>query len=585
MRSINNMKNGKKIRDRIVCVLGGIYVAWTVLACVQSVYAKEYEAGSDVAVVTSDIAEKAVDSSIIIDGDVSEWRAMESIEVADGSVAEWKLAKSADESMLYFCFSGTARTEWDTTYLWNILNITYSNGTSLNCQIANIEYAWVLPGASMAYKSNASGNNPGRYGVECKLPVNESGYSINFAGITVKEEDIPMFTQAEDVEAVYNGIVVDGYYNDWDAVTKTMAKCTNEWHDYECLDSVACIFDGDYVYIYLKDGENGNAAGVGKASNGRYSIVTDMGRQLVFQIDASNGGSVRGIAGAQTAYFGDEWEISIPAEALPLWKESISFGLYQEEPFISGIMNLRGDDGYTGTAGDFTGIVYDGLYGDWDAYPHTLIQHATQGTGIHYPDGEGALYLDGSKLYGHVVTLMDPHVVSERGGEFTSAVSVCFNGKKEYNGDKTWNLYPRMVAVAQDGTIDWNPQLKDLPDGTYEFYMADIRGEYDTSTLKNVSDLADYEKFFGRMMITVSGDKDEMEFYIDLEQVAAFLSHYSNTVIEASDFKMIEAQFGRIGNEYLSTAGTSSGPYMGVILAIGVSLVVLLKKRRHNGVV
>ena len=83
----------------------------------------------------------------------------------------------------------------------------------------------------------------------------------------------------------------------------------------------------------------------------------------------------------------------------------------------------------------------------------------------------------------------------------------------------------------------------------------------------------------------MGGDKDEMEFYIDLKQVAVFLSHYSNTTIEASDFKMIEAQFGRIGNEYLSTAGTSSGPYMGVLLAMGVSLVVLLKKRRHNGVV
>ena len=77
-----------------------------------------------------------------------------------------------------------------------------------------------------------------------------------------------------------------------------------------------------------------------------------------------------------------------------------------------------------------------------------------------------------------------------------------------------------------------------------------------------------------------------MEFYVDLEQVAVFLSHYSKAraTVEASDFKMIEAQFGRIGNEYLSTAGTSSGPYMGVLLAMGVSFVVLLKKRGRNGV-
>ncbi len=579
------MKKGKKIRDKMICILGGIYVAWSVLACVQPVYAKEAAADDGAAGTTVSDTRQLSDPSIVIDGDLSEWRAMESIAVADGSVAEWKLAKSADGSMLYFCFGGTAKTEWDTTYLWDILNITYGNGTSLNCQIANIKYAWVLPGAEMAYKSNASGNNPGKYGVECMLPVNQDSYSITFAGTTVNDEDIPLFTSAEEVEAVYSGIEIDGHYSDWDAVTKTSAECASEQHDYECLDSVACVFDGDYVYIYLKDGEDGSAAGAGTASNGRYAIVTDMGRQLVFQIDAAKGGSVRGVAGAQTAYFGDEWEIAIPADALPLWKESISFGLYQSEPFVSGVMNLRGDEGYTGTAGEFTNIVYDGLYGDWNAYPHTLIQYATAGTGIHHPDGEGALYADGSELYGHVVTKMDPHVVSERGGEFTSAVSICFNGQKDYNADKTWNLYPRMVAVAQDGTIDWNPQIKDLPDGTYEFYIADSRGEYNTSALKNVSDLADYEKFFGKMMITVGSTKDETEFYIDLEQVALFLSHYSNTTVEASDFKMIEAQFGRIGNEFLSTAGTSSGPYMGVIIAMGVSLVVLLKKRRHVEVV
>lgn len=554
-----------KIREKIIYFLGVIYVFWSVFAGVQPVYAAE--------------------SPVTIDGNLSEWRAMASLAVADGSVSEWKLAKSEDGSTLYFCFAGIAKTQWDTSYMWDVLNITYDNGTSLDCQIANIQYAWGLPGAKMAAKSNANGNNPGKYGVECELPIKEAGYTITFAGTAVSDTEIPLFTKAEEVEAVYNGIVIDGEYADWDAVSKSPAECPNEWHYYECLDSAACVFDGDYVYIYIKDGENGSAAGAGKASNGKYVIVTDMGRQLVFQLDAAKGGSVKGVSGATAAYFGDEWEIAIPAEALPLWKESISFGLYQEEPFVSGIMNLRGDEGYTGTAGDFSGIVYDGLYGDWNAYPHTLIQYATSGTNVQCPDGEGALYLDGSTLYGHVVTVMDPHVISERGGEFTSAVSVCFNGQRGYNGDKTWNLYPRIVAVAQDGTIDWNPQTKDLANGTYEFYMADIRGEYNTSELNNISDLADYEKFFGKMTVTVGDNKDEMEFYIDLEQVAAFLSHYSNTTIEASDFKLIEVQFGRIGNEYLSAAGTSSGPYLGVVLAMGVSLIVLLKKRKCNGVV
>ncbi len=520
-------------------------------------------------------------ASISVDGKLNEWKAVNAIQSAKSGISQWKVAKSSDGSFLYFCFEGTASTQWYGAYMWEILSVSFGNGTSFSCQMANLETAWTAPGASVAFYNGASGTNPGKYAVECALPMMETDYTVKFAGTEVSAEDIPVFVAAEEKEAVYSGIVIDGDYEDWDAVTRVEAFCPEESnHDYNCLAYAACVFDGDYLYIYLQDGASGSAAGAGVYSNGRYAITTDMGRELVFQLSTQNGGTVKGVKGAKVAYFGKEWEIAIPVSELPLYKESLTFGLYQVEPFLTDIMNLQNEDGL-GTAGEFTGIVYDGLFGDWDGYPHTLIQYATSGTQTNHPDGEGALYADGSILYGHVVSSMDAHL-AEQGGEFASGISICFNGDRSYNGDKTWNLYPKLVAVDADGTIDWNTVTKNLPSGTYEFYILDGRGEYNTNLLKNVSDLAEYDQPLGKMTVTVGDENDEMEFYIDLEQAAKFLSHYSGKTIEANDFKLIEAQFGRIGQEYISTAGTSSGPYLGVATCMAFVGLVLLKRRRNH---
>lgn len=564
------MKGNEKMKKVLVALLSGIYVVSAVVMGTNYVSATGVE--------TADNAQR-----ITIDGNVSEWAAMESLEVADGSVSEWKMAKSEDGSVLYLCFSGIATTQWDSHYDLDVLEVSYPEKTSFVCQFANLEQAWLTPGAEVAMVNGASGTNPGNYGVECALPISESGYTITFAGTKVAESDIPVFVWADEVEYAYEGIVIDGKYNDWNAVARVDAKCPNTEHQTECLKRVACVFDGDYIYLYLQDGENGAADGAGMASNGKYAITTDTGRQLVFQLSRGKGGevSVDGVDGSSAAYFGDEWEIAIPVSQLPEWKEGVSFGLYQQEPFVTGVVDLQGNEG---TAGEFHGIVYDGLFGDWSAYPHTLIQYATAGTQENQPDGEGALYLDGSTLYGHVQSSMSAHL-AEAGGEFTSAISICFNGDKDYYGDKTWNLYPRLVAVAEDGTIDWSPTLTGLEDGLYEFYIADIRGEYNTQTLKNVSDLAEHEQFFGKMKIKVGETVDEMEFYIDLEQVAVFLSYYSDKKIEASDLKTVEAQFGRIGQEFLSTAGASSGPIIGIIIAVAVSFGIVFVARKRYKVV
>jgi uncharacterized protein (TIGR04145 family) len=566
------MKCAGERKNKVISVAAGCVLALTtVLSVVQPVSTAAAAETTD----TAKAEETAVE--VTVDGDLSDWKAVDELKSKDSDIESWKLAKSNDGKTLYLAFSGKAVSQWDGKYNYKTLSVKRKNGTKLEAQISQLSEAWAFPGAEVKTVNDASGNVPGPYAVECSLPLDETGYTVTFAGTEVNEASIPVYVPADKYEAVYNGITIDSKYDDWDAIEKTEASCPEEAnHNYDCLDSVACVFDGDTFYIYLKDGKDGSAAGAGTHSNGRYAIVADTGRQIVFALSTKDGGTVSGVKGAKVAHYGKQWEVSIPASALPLYSESLSFGLYQQEPFVADIMNIQEKEG---TAGTFGGIVYDGHYGDWDAYPHTLIEYATSGTQTDKPDGEGALYTDDSILYGHVVSPMDAHL-KEMGGEFTSAISICFNGKRKYNEDKTWNLYPRLVAVADDGTIDWNPKLSGLDNGTYEFYIADTRGEYDTNTLKNVSDLKDYEQFFGKMTITVGETSDEMEFYVDLEKVANFLSHYKGSTVDASEFKLIEAQFGRIGQQWLVIGGTSSGPYMGVSLCVLVAGVVLLRRRR-----
>lgn len=96
-------------------------------------------------------------------------------------VKSWKVAISSDYSRLYFMYQGTVQTEWDYSYMGNNpVGITYADGTT-----------------GMAEKIQFTGNK----------------------------------VDKDETEAVYNGIVIDGEFKDWDAVKKYDASCPNEAHN------------------------------------------------------------------------------------------------------------------------------------------------------------------------------------------------------------------------------------------------------------------------------------------------------------------------------------------------------------------
>ena len=561
-------------------------------------------------------------SKITIDGKTSDWKDIKERESKTDKIDSWKVAIASDYSELYICYEGTASTQWDYNFMGANdemvrVHMDYHDGTQN--EKSNISFtAWDgykvkngwngdIAGSDIAVVNEAHLNTPAPYVVEAVIPMEffaDSDFTLTFAGTTVdirdvevlrgdvkkedtkedskedkkddtndetKKDDTKDETKEDDKEAVYKGITIDGRFSDWDAVTKYDVGCPNPDHK-DCIEKTAMVFDGDYVYIYIKDGETSSAYGAGSHSNGMYTIKSDMGNEMVFQL--TQDGDINGVDKAECKHVGKQWEIAIPKSELPTYNNTISFGLYLTEPFIENVSNLDESKGVEIS----TDITYDGLkglYGDWDRYPHTTIEYATAGTHYQIVDSKGALYCDGgSTLLGHVVTTMPNHVDKEKdaGGEFMSAVTIKFN-----NNEKQV-FSPRLVSVDEAGNINWNTPNGGYEDGTYEFYIFSTHDAWNNAgNIYEDSINRENSEWYGKMTITVkNGVQDECEFYLDLEKVAKKFG------CDASDFKRIDAQFGRLGQQWITTAGASSGAWLGLILCVGVTAGVLVYQKKKG---
>ena len=394
------------------------------------------------------------------------------------------------------------------------------------------------------------------------VPVND--------GVTEKEAEDEL--ENEELTGVFTGITIDGNFSDWDAVSKTPAGAS----DFYCgVTAVAVVQQDDMVYVYIRDTGCGTASWSGPNMNGTFEFISDLGYRKVLQLNSENNGavySVSGIEGAQVAYTtgewdqGGEWEISFPASQLPLNNSTYGFGFYMVDPYITGIVDTSHED----HSKEFSGIVYDGLYGDWTYYPHTLIQYATPGTWKEVADGEGALYTQGNRLYGHVYTKMSTHL-TEHGDEMTYGVVLRINGD-----NNLWFEF-RLVTADEEGNVIWNPDTNRLAEGTYEYYITYHRG-WSGQEEKKLADILGNE-VYGKMMITKTASRDEAEWYLELGKIADLFG------LQETDMQLLEVKYERIGDKWLQTAGASSGPVAGILLSMAVAGGALLLKKRENSIV
>ncbi len=440
--------------------------------------------------------------------------------------------------------------EWEHTWQNYPLTITYPDGTT---QTIIIDYNmgvhgnnWSdVPGYSVSQSSDQADtltlniSIPASYFASQDFTVSSQKYTAAVNGDKI--EDV----STSDPNAVYEGIGLDGNFNDWNAVTKYELKEPEGEHN---IESVAWVIDSDrgYVYIYVKDDGNNSATWAGPNHNGKFEILTDLGNRMLIQL--TQDGAVVGTSGYEAVHTGSQWEIAIPISELPANTGGLSFGLYMEESSLSGY-------GDTGEIGSPVGITYDGKTDDWKYYPTTLIQYATPGTQEKKVDGEAKQYCDQQEnIYGYCTTQMDAHL-NERGGEYTQGVRIAVNNDWDWN--KTLEM--RLVTVDSNGNINWHPQTQGLSDGSYEYYIF-ATNAWGSST--NINELVPADVCYGKTTVNISGTEQEMEWYVNTVKLA---ERYG---IDASDVKVVSTKYMRIGNQEVTCAGTSSGPWGGAALCM-----------------
>lgn len=380
---------------------------------------------------------------------------------------------------------------------------------------------------------------------------------------TAAEEDAADYADVSD-DALYSGIQIDGDFSDWAAIDKVYDFNAN-------LTEAAMVWDHDYVYLYLKEGVKhpdgwemyeGNIHAATPYSNGNFCIETNTGYKSSVIVQGSNSGSVTAKVNdtyVDIAYKKHIYEIAIPVELLKGYNDKTSslnlgtMGGWNDTPnyIMMGVSHWNPDAGTTGGGENqdkddnnsdlydkTTYIKYDYDFSDWDDYPHQTIDYSTGGS--HGADAEGALYSDGEYLYGHIKYYGGyyPDIF----GFFELAIN------EKYHR----TLYLNARAVDNDGNILWNYNTSDLKPGSYEFHI------YGAETIDGGAWDTDYGVLYIELQ---KHGRLNAEFRLDQSKIA----HYYKC--DQTDIKSLDMRFIRIGDKWISCAGTSTGPILGMAIS------------------
>lgn len=371
----------------------------------------------------------------------------------------------------------------------------------------------------------------------------------------------------------FTGIAINGDFSQWDGVEKTTVDDDN-------IKTLAMVFDKDvYIYIEGQDvdwGSNDIATGAGIHNDGMFVLTTDTGREFVFFVRTDGIYDRAGNRVEDSEVYYDnathQFEVKIPSSVIKQYKETISLGYYLDAE-VDGDGNVVTDqDGNqvqhqiiadvadlseSGLGTVPNEIVLDGLYGDWDTYHHTLIEYSTA-----VGDAEGAMYADGENLMMHVKTYLDgqsPYLYKDITLRFNRDDNQCVN--------------LTVIAVDNDGNVMWDTEgLYDTTAGKqYHYYIVDenawnMGGQniYNDATYWNWNKTERVRWLYGEIDVNVNATGTEMEVKLDMSELANRLG------MDQTQLKYIQAQFENIGQQWISCAGTSTGPIPGILMGVGV---------------
>ena len=194
-------------------------------------------------------------------------------------------------------------------------------------------------------------------------------------------------------------------------------------------------------------------------------------------------------------------------------------------------------------------IQIDGYYDDWEGRPKTEITYSSNNKQCnHY----GQLALDGDTLYGHF----------KMNELYTSGMQLqiwylTINGK----------TFAMQIQPEKNGNIDWSTQVP-RSEGIHTNLKAFIgygnNNECDSKVAYTVYDAEHKDNTPG----------DEVEFSLSLKRLAEL------TGIPADEMGTMTILNPNIGGQGVSIAGSSTGPVVGVLIALLLAAGYVAKKRK-----
>jgi len=124
-----------------------------------------------------------------------------------------------------------------------------------------------------------------------------------------------------------------------------------------------------------------------------------------------------------------------------------------------------------------------------------------------------------------------------------------------------------------------------LERGTHEFYLIDAQGWKNATNAAQWEDPSEtyiYDKnhIYGMATIVIGPSEHEIEFVLSADLLA------DKFFIEKEELHAFCAQFSRLGQQWFSTAGTSTGPLVGVSLCVvTVGAVFSVRKFKRKSLI
>lgn len=229
--------------------------------------------------------------TIKIDGNPSEWDGITAYKSNDSKIAKWSVSKN-DEYVYFYVQQNGGNIYGQPITSTNFI-IKYEDGSSDGIRFeANMNAVkngtfGDIDGVGDKDKASEPSQEKDKYETEFRIPqkflavkihtgiLRDKGQKRGYYRLKVKDEETKS-------DYVYNGIKIDGNFSDWNAVDKKDVTGNTEKNNN--LSKAAVVFDGDYIYIYLKETSDGAALASGSYSRGAYELLTDTGRRTSLKL-------------------------------------------------------------------------------------------------------------------------------------------------------------------------------------------------------------------------------------------------------------------------------------------------------------